>query len=172
MRGPLEGLQLFGVYLGPPLNSVGPFTFNHPRPLSSNLKMLLFCLQAVEIGKVIARKHFIHHVFRWVYNIAVLKKLSICSKLCLLNSLPFTCFIFRENDFEDGNHLYRFLEHEPIIPRCFNFRGSANDSEAKPAAVMGRKLAKIMLAILEAYATEDCRHVDYARISKSEEFRR
>ncbi|XXG72038.1 hypothetical protein AAC387_Pa07g1221 [Persea americana] len=97
--------------------------------------------KAVEIGKVIARKHFIHHVFQ-------------------------------ENDFEDGNHLYRFLEHEPIIPRCFNFRGSANDSEAKPAAVMGRKLAKIMLAILEAYATEDCRHVDYARISKSEEFRR
>lgn len=91
-------------------------------------------------------------------------KITVC--------IPFTFFLFRENDFEDGNHLYRFLEHEPTIPRCFNFRGSTNDSEPKPAAVVGRKLAKIMSAILEAYASEDCRHVDYASISKSEEFRR
>lgn len=97
--------------------------------------------KAVEIGKVLARKHFIHHVFQ-------------------------------ENDFEDGNHLYRFLEHEPTIPRCFNFRGSTNDSEPKPAAVVGKKLTKIMTAILEAYASEDRRHVDYTCISKSEEFRR
>ncbi|XP_068645813.1 uncharacterized protein [Aristolochia californica] len=97
--------------------------------------------KAVEIGKVLARKHFIHHVFR-------------------------------ENDFEDGNHLYRFLEHEPTIPRCFNFRGMTNDEEPKLAAAVGRKLTKIMSAVLEAYASDDRRHVDYARISKSEEFRR
>ncbi|XXG60238.1 hypothetical protein AAC387_Pa04g2198 [Persea americana] len=97
--------------------------------------------KAVEIGKVLARKHFIHHVFQ-------------------------------ENDFEDGSHLYRFLEHEPTIPRCFNFRGSTNDSEPKPAAAVGQKLTKIMSAILEAYASEDRVHVDYTRISKSEEFRR
>ncbi|KAL9364450.1 hypothetical protein Peur_042323 [Populus x canadensis] len=97
--------------------------------------------KAVEIGKQLARKHFIHHVFG-------------------------------ENDFEDGNHYYRFLEHEPFIPKCYNFRGSTNDSEPKPAVVVGQRLNKIMSAILESYASDDRRHVDYAGISKSEEFRR
>nr|GFA09436.1 glutaredoxin-related protein [Tanacetum cinerariifolium] len=27
---------------------------------------------------------------------------------------------FGENEFEDGNHFYRFLEHEPFIPRYVN----------------------------------------------------
>ncbi|KAB5544941.1 hypothetical protein DKX38_013053 [Salix brachista] len=97
--------------------------------------------KAVEIGKQLARKHFIHHVFG-------------------------------ENDFEDGNHYYRFLEHEPFVPKCYNFRGSTNDSEPKPAVVVGQTLHKIMSAILESYASDDRRHVDYAGISKSEEFRR
>ncbi|KAJ6726106.1 F26K24.21 PROTEIN [Salix purpurea] len=97
--------------------------------------------KAVEIGKQLARKHFIHHVFG-------------------------------ENDFEDGNHYYRFLEHEPFVPKCYNFRGSTNDSEPKPAVVVGQTLHKIMSAILESYVSDDRRHVDYAGISKSEEFRR
>ncbi|KAK9275338.1 hypothetical protein L1049_022602 [Liquidambar formosana] len=97
--------------------------------------------KAIEIGKELARKHFIHHVFG-------------------------------ENDFEDGNNFYRFLEHEPFIPRCFNFRGSTNDSEPKPAAIVSQRLTKIMSAILESYASEDRRHVDYVAISNSEEFRR
>ncbi|KAJ6903353.1 hypothetical protein NC651_020755 [Populus alba x Populus x berolinensis] len=70
--------------------------------------------KAVEIGKQLARKHFIHHVFG----------------------------------------------------------GSTNDSEPKPAVVVGQRLNKIMSAILESYASDDRRHVDYAGISKSEEFRR
>ncbi|KAK9117936.1 hypothetical protein Scep_016029 [Stephania cephalantha] len=97
--------------------------------------------KAVEIGKEIARRHFIHHVFG-------------------------------ENDFEDGGHLYRFLEHESFIPKCFNFRLSTNDSEPKPAAVVSQKLTKLMFAMLESYASEDRRHVDYTGISNSEEFRR
>lgn len=97
--------------------------------------------KAVEIGKQLARKHFIHHVFG-------------------------------QNEFEDGNHFYRFLEHEPFISRCFNFRGSPNDTEPKPAAVVGLRLTKIMSAILESYASEDRRHLDYVGISNSEEFRR
>ncbi|KAJ6721402.1 F26K24.21 PROTEIN [Salix viminalis] len=95
--------------------------------------------KAVEIGKQLARKHFIHHVFG-------------------------------ENDFEDGNHYYRFIEHEPSIPNCYNFRGSTNDSEPKPAVVVGQRLNKIMSAILESYASDDRRLVDYAGIIKSEEF--
>lgn len=81
-------------------------------------------------------------------------------------------YFCRENDFEDGNHFYRFLEHEPFIPKCFNFRGSINDSEPKPATLIGQRLTKIMTAILESYASDDRRHVDYTGISNSEEFRR
>ncbi|XP_038690649.1 uncharacterized protein LOC119989280 isoform X2 [Tripterygium wilfordii] len=97
--------------------------------------------KAVDIGKQIARKHFIHHVFG-------------------------------QNDFEDGNHFYRFLEHEPFIPKCYNFRGFTNDSEPKPASMVGQSLTKIMAAILESYASDNRCHVDYTSISKSEEFRR
>ncbi|KAK7292554.1 hypothetical protein RJT34_15405 [Clitoria ternatea] len=103
----------------------------------------LDCLQneAVEIGKQLTRKHFIHHVFG-------------------------------ENDFEEGNNLYRFLEHEPFIPRCFNFRGATNDNEPKIAAAISVRLTKIMSAILESYASDDRQHLDYGAISRSEEFRR
>lgn len=98
--------------------------------------------KAVEIGKELARKHFIHHVFR-------------------------------ENDFEDGTqNLYRFLEHDPAVPKYYNFRGSTNDGEPRPAAAVGQRMTRIMLAILEAYASDDRRHLDYGRIAASEEFRR
>ncbi|XP_050210609.1 uncharacterized protein LOC126660931 [Mercurialis annua] len=97
--------------------------------------------KAVGIGKQLAKKHFIHHVFG-------------------------------ENDFEDGNHFYRFLEHQPFIPKCYNFRGSTNDREPKSAIKVGVRLNKLMSAILESYASDDRSHVDYARISISEEFRR
>ncbi|KAJ7954452.1 Glutaredoxin/DEP/DUF547 domain-containing protein [Quillaja saponaria] len=97
--------------------------------------------KAVEIGKQLVKRHFIHHVFG-------------------------------ENDFEDGNHFYRFLEHEPFIPKCFNFRGATNDSEPKPAAALGQRLTKIMSAILESYASDDRQSLDYFGISNSEEFRR
>lgn len=81
-------------------------------------------------------------------------------------------FFFRVNDFEDGNHFYRFLEHEPFIPRCHNFRGSTNDFEPKATASISLRLTKIMSAILESYASEDGRHLNYVGISNSEEFRR
>lgn len=83
-----------------------------------------------------------------------------------------TTFFCRENDFEDGNHLYRFVEHEPFIHKCFNFRGAVNDNEPKTAALICDRLTKIMSAILESYASDDRKHVDYAAISRSEEFRR
>ncbi|RAL54607.1 hypothetical protein DM860_001735 [Cuscuta australis] len=98
--------------------------------------------KAVEIGKRLTRSHFIHHVFG-------------------------------ENEFEDGNQqFYRFLEHEPFIPKCYNFRGSTNDSEPQASAALGLKLSQIMSAILETYASEDRRRLDYTGISNSEEFRR
>nr|XP_010315277.1 uncharacterized protein LOC101246461 isoform X1 [Solanum lycopersicum] len=97
--------------------------------------------KAVEIGKNLARRHFIHQVFG-------------------------------ENEFEDGKHFYRFLEHEPFVPKCYNFRGSTNDNEPKDVAVLGQRLGKIMSALLESYASDDRHHIDYIGISNSEEFRR
>lgn len=88
------------------------------------------------------------------------------------NPTSLISLFFRVNDFEDGNHFYRFLEHEPFIPRCHNFRGSTNDFEPKAAAAISLKLTKIMSAILESYASEDGRHLNYVGISNSEEFRR
>ncbi|KAE8719820.1 Phytosulfokin receptor 1 [Hibiscus syriacus] len=80
--------------------------------------------------------------------------------------------VFGESDFEDGRHFYRFLEHEQFITACFNFRTAINDSEPKSPSFLADGLAKLMSAILEAYASDDRRHVDYYRIGKSEEFRR
>ncbi|KAK4746975.1 hypothetical protein SAY87_026012 [Trapa incisa] len=97
--------------------------------------------KAVEVGKQLVKKHFIHHVSG-------------------------------DHDFEDGNNFYRFLEHEPFIHRCFNFQGSTNDNEPKPAALIGSRITKIMTAILESYASDDRQHLNYSAISKSEEFRR
>ncbi|GMJ13397.1 hypothetical protein like AT3G11920 [Hibiscus trionum] len=80
--------------------------------------------------------------------------------------------VFGEHDFEDGKHFYRFLEHEPFITTCFNFRTSTNDGEPKSPSFLADRLAKLMSAVLEAYASDDRHHVDYYRIGKSEEFRR
>ncbi|KAK6242500.1 hypothetical protein QUC31_013805 [Theobroma cacao] len=80
--------------------------------------------------------------------------------------------VFGENDFEEGKHFYRFLEHEPFILGCFNFRTSTNDSEPKSASFLADRLTKLMSAILEAYASDDRSRLNYYAISKSEEFRR
>ncbi|KAJ4777443.1 hypothetical protein LUZ62_061700 [Rhynchospora pubera] len=98
--------------------------------------------KAAEIGKELLRRHFIHHVFR-------------------------------EIDFEDdAQQLYRFLEHDPGVLKYFNFRMSTNDNKPKSPAVIGQLLTKLMVAMLESYASDDRHHVDYARIAVSEEFRR
>ena len=83
------------------------------------------------------------------------------------------CKLYRENDFEDGhNQIYRFLEHDPAITKCFNFREATNDDEPKSASFVGQRLMKLMSAILEAYGSSDRRRLDYVRIAASEEFRR
>ncbi|KAK8488917.1 hypothetical protein V6N12_055653 [Hibiscus sabdariffa] len=80
----------------------------------------------------------------------------------------------RENEFENGNHYYRFLEHEPFITGCFNFRTLTNDNEPKTASFIADRLSKLMFAILEmdGYVSDNRLHVDYLAISKSQEFRR
>lgn len=81
--------------------------------------------------------------------------------------------VMQENKFEDGNHFYRFLEHDPVVMTyCFNFKGKIIELEPKKAQEMGTSLWRITLAIFEQYVAEDGKHVDYQGISMSEEFRR
>ncbi|GFY96493.1 electron carrier/ protein disulfide oxidoreductase [Actinidia rufa] len=55
--------------------------------------------------------------------------------------------VLDEHVFEDGNHLYRFLDHDPVVmSQCYN--------------------------IPRAYTSEDGKHVDYRSIHGSEEFAR
>ncbi|XWS64078.1 hypothetical protein CRYUN_Cryun06bG0156100 [Craigia yunnanensis] len=89
-----------------------------------------------------------------------------------LTQKHFIHHVFGENDFEEGKHFYRFLEHEPFIMGCFNFRTSTNDSEPKSACFLADRLTRLMSAILEGFASDDRCHVNYYVISKSEEFRR
>eukprot|EP00250_Pteridium_aquilinum_P014406 c21969_g1_i1 orf=687-2693(-) len=81
--------------------------------------------------------------------------------------------VLQENMFEDGNHLYRFLEHDPVIStKCFNFNGVTNDAEPMTATEVEASLRKFTLAIIDSYVSDDGKRVDYLSISMSEEFRR
>ncbi|KAG4909658.1 hypothetical protein JHK82_055679 [Glycine max] len=70
------------------------------------------------------------------------QKIIVCSSEFEKCNGPFgwlQCFSLtysRESDFEEGNHFYRFFDHEPLISKCFNFRGTTNDSEPKAAAAV------------------------------------
>lgn len=81
--------------------------------------------------------------------------------------------VLQENMFEDGNHLYRFLEHDPVVStKCFNFKGVTNDAEPLTATEIEASLRKFTLAIIDSYVSDDGKRVDYRSISMSEEFRR
>lgn len=81
--------------------------------------------------------------------------------------------VLQENLFEDGNHLYRFLEHDPVVSaKCFNFNGATNDAEPFTATDIEASLRKFTLAITDSYVSDDGKRVDYQSISMSEEFRR
>nr|GEY01372.1 glutaredoxin-related protein [Tanacetum cinerariifolium] len=61
---------------------------------------------AVEMGKQLARRHFI------LGNITIFLAVEMGKQLARRH---FIHHVFGENEFEDGNHFYRFLEHEPFI---------------------------------------------------------
>lgn len=78
-----------------------------------------------------------------------------------------------ENVFEDGNHFYRFLEHDPIVTtQCYNISWGTIDVKPKPIKDIALRLRFLALAIFEAYVSVDGRHVDYRSIHSSEEFQR
>ncbi|KAI5058421.1 hypothetical protein GOP47_0026591 [Adiantum capillus-veneris] len=81
--------------------------------------------------------------------------------------------VLSENNFEDENHLYRFLEHDPVVMTyCFNFEGKLNLCEPKPLKEIEGSFRKVTQAIVDQFVSEDGRHVDFEGISKSAEFKR
>ena len=78
----------------------------------------------------------------------------------------------RENLFEDGNHLYRFLDDDPIVSQCHNIPKGIIDVKPKPIIDIASRLRFLSCAILEAYVSEDGKHIDYRSIHGSEEFAR
>ena len=94
----------------------------------------------------------------------------MCS--CILNKIH--CFFYSssENLFEDGNHLYRFLDDDPIVSQCQNIPRGIIDVKPKPIAEIASRLRFLSYAIFEAYTSEDGKHVDYTSIHGSEEFAR
>lgn len=78
-----------------------------------------------------------------------------------------------ENVFEDGNHLYRFLDHDPVVmTQCYNIPRGIIDVAPKPIAEVASRLRLLSYAIFEAYVSVDGRHVDYRSIQGCEEFKR
>ncbi|GFP79046.1 glutaredoxin [Phtheirospermum japonicum] len=74
--------------------------------------------------------------------------------------------------FEDGNHLYRFLDDDPLISQCQNISRGISDAKPKPITEISSELRFLCYAMFEAYASEDGKHVDYRSIHGSEEFAR
>ncbi|PUZ61412.1 hypothetical protein GQ55_4G274200 [Panicum hallii var. hallii] len=90
-----------------------------------------------------------------------------------LASKYFFRHVLDENVFEDGNHLYRFLDHEPIVmTQCYNIPRGIIDAAPKPIAEVASRLRLLSYAIFEAYVSVDGRHVDYRSIQGCEEFKR
>lgn len=82
-------------------------------------------------------------------------------------------YCFSENIFEDGNHVYRFLENDPVVSsQCYNIPRGLSDVKPKPIVEIASRLRFLSYAIFEAYVSEDGKHVDYNSIYGSEEFRR
>lgn len=81
--------------------------------------------------------------------------------------------VLDENVFEDGNHLYRFLDHDPIVSsQCHNIPRGITDVKPRPIIEISSRLGFLYDAILEAYTSEDGKHIDYRSIHGSEEFAR
>ncbi|XP_038973148.1 uncharacterized protein LOC103723548 [Phoenix dactylifera] len=81
--------------------------------------------------------------------------------------------VMDENIFEDGNHLYRFLDHDPVVmTQCYNIPRGTIDVQPKPLTEIALRLRFLSYAIFEAYVSEDGRHVDYGSIYGCEEFKR
>lgn len=90
-----------------------------------------------------------------------------------LGSKLFFQHVLDENVFEDGNHLYQFLDHDPVVmSQCHNIPRGITEVKPKPITEISSRLRLLSYAIFEAYTSKDGKHVDYRSIHGSEEFAR
>ncbi|XP_027332681.1 uncharacterized protein LOC113847650 [Abrus precatorius] len=90
-----------------------------------------------------------------------------------LASKLFFQHVLNENLFEDGNHLYRFLDDDPIVAtECHNIPRGITTIKPKSMVEVASRLRLLSYAMFEAYASEDGCHVDYRSMHGSEEFAR
>ncbi|KHN09152.1 uncharacterized protein LOC114415356 [Glycine soja] len=81
--------------------------------------------------------------------------------------------VLDEDIFEDGNHLYRFLDDDPtVVSQCHNITRGIITLKLKPLAEIASRLRFLSHAMFEAYVYEDGRRIDYTSIHGSEEFAR
>ncbi|KAL8252769.1 hypothetical protein R6Q59_036462 [Mikania micrantha] len=80
--------------------------------------------------------------------------------------------VLEENTFEDGNHLYRFLDQDPVISQCQNIPRGIIQLKRQPLVELSHRLRFLLYAILDAYTSEDGKHIAYRTIHGSEEFAR
>lgn len=81
--------------------------------------------------------------------------------------------VLDENLFEDGNHLYRFLDDDPIVAsQCHNIQRGITTVKPKLIVEIASRLRFLSCAIFEAYVSEDGHHVNYISLHRSEEFAR
>ncbi|KAK9163113.1 hypothetical protein Syun_004015 [Stephania yunnanensis] len=114
---------------------------------------------AIQFGQKLVRLHFFRHILER-------KPLYVVLNVYLL-------LLTRENLFEDGNHLYRFLDDDPVVSsQCYNIPRGIIDMKPKSISEIASRLRFLSLAIFEAYTSEDGRHIDYRNLHGSEEFAR
>ncbi|KAL0713256.1 hypothetical protein Bca4012_020234 [Brassica carinata] len=90
-----------------------------------------------------------------------------------LASQLFFQHVLEDNMFEDGDHLYRFLDDDPIVSsQCHNIPRGIIEIKPRPIVEIASRLRLLYRAILEAYTSPDGKHVDYRSIHGSEEFAR
>ncbi|KAI7731565.1 hypothetical protein M8C21_025218 [Ambrosia artemisiifolia] len=90
----------------------------------------------------------------------------------LIYSLQYCVHKPRENTFEDGNHLYRFLDQDPVISQCQNIPRGIIQRKRQNLVKLSHRLRFLLYAILDAYTSEDGKHVAYRSFHGSEEFAR
>ena len=103
-------------------------------------------------------------------------RLSICLLFVSARKLIFLLHLFvpkhSENTFEDGNHLYRFLDQDPVISQCQNIPRGIIQLKRQPLVQLSYRLKCLLYAIIDAYTSENGKRVDYRTIHGSEEFAR
>ncbi|KAI8016246.1 hypothetical protein LOK49_LG05G01917 [Camellia lanceoleosa] len=148
--------------------------------LSHNLNEWMICIvpilkKVVDLLLELDKLLFSFEVCRR-FMLGLLVLLPWCLLMAMVLSISLCSICFRskcENLFEEGNHLYRFLDHDPIVmSQCHNIPRVTTEVKPKPMIEISSRLRFLSYAIFEAYASEDGKHVDYRSIHGSEEFAR